>query len=522
MNKKTILTLLALLTLTAQTAAGQAQTPTDLPEHVKNYQMNMEAPLPEPSFEMDTTTVRVHILNWEANKTSTKIVCLAVSSFFPYIADNHTGFTDENGLAIVRFPQRGTSMASLSIGDGFSKHFYLWPGELADVYVDIERMTQTSRSHREWQMQPKDYGFGQKDTLTAEQLERHVITEEYGFDKQPCLWFEGRYADLNTALHRYLPFIDGFGWDENYERQLIVNQPLAPVYAEGMLTWRDYLKRRVMEDGRLPLCAKQFCALAYDVRTENWLWDNTQVQDFLTARRDGASPGNYVENRPLSQEQIARFRSLGTNTNYRAYFRSLDLTHITTPKFWDAISGDNPCDYVHDMRIVQGYPRHIELYGSLPEGAMNGVQMPYFHKLCQQLEAAQEGIEHDVYSDVLEDLQRRYRGKVVLIDFWATWCHGCIVAMNAMEPEKDTKLKHPDLAFVYLTDHTSPADRWQDYRKRIRGEHLRVDEQQMDALQKRFHIRVWPTYILMDRQGRFRELPHNHVEEELLKELEKK
>ena len=60
------------------------------------------------------------------------------------------------------------------------------------------------------------------------------------------------------------------------------------------------------------------------------------------------------------------------------------------------------------------------------------------------------------------------------------------------------KLKHPDLAFVYLTDHTSPADRWQDYRKRIRGEHLRVNEQQMDALQKRFHIQVWPTYILMD------------------------
>ena len=80
----------------------------------------------------------------------------------------------------------------------------------------------------------------------------------------------------------------------------------------------------------------------------------------------------------------------------------------------------------------------------------------------------------------------------------------------------------PARTFVYLTDHTSPADRWQDYRKRIRGEHLRVNEQQMDALQKRFHIQVWPTYILMDRQGRFRELPHNHVEEELLKELEKK
>ena len=515
MNKKTIIT--ALLTLVAM--AGQAQIPTDLPEYVKKHQMDMEAPLPEPSFEMDTTTVRVHILNWEAGKTPTKMACLGVASFFPYIADNHTGFTDADGVAIVRFLQRGTSMVSLSVGDGFSKHFYLWPGETADVYVDVERMTKASRSYRKWQMQPKDY-FGQKDTLTAEQINRQVIIEENGFDQQPALWFEGRYGDLNTALHRYIPFIDGYGWDISFERQLTLNRPLAPTYADGMLVWHDHLKELIQADTRLPLCAKQFCSLAIDIQAEHMLWGNTQMLDAIAARKDGVSLSKYVEERLLTEQQIARFRSLGTNTNYRAYFRSLDLTHITTPKFWDAISGDNPCDYIHDMRIVQGYPHHIELYGSLPEGAMKGVRMPYFHKLCQQLEAAQEGIEHEVYSDVIEDLQRRYRGKVVLIDFWATWCHGCIVAMNAMEPEKDAKFNHPDLAFVYITDHTSPADRWQDYRNRIRGEHLRVNEQQMDALQRRFHITVWPTYILMDRRGRLRELPHNHVEDEILKELE--
>ena len=515
MNKKTIITaLLALVWV-----AGQGQIPSDLPEHVKNHQMDMEAPLPEPSFEMDSTTVRVHILNWEAGKTLTKMVCLGVGSFFPYIADNYTGFTDDNGLAIVRFPQRGTSMVELSVGDGFSKHFYTWPGETADVYVDVERMTKASLSYRKWKMQPKDYGFGQTDTLTAEQKNRQVVTEEYGFDQQPALWFEGRYGDLNTALHRYVPFIDGYGWDMSFERQLTLNRPLAPTYADEMLAWHDHLKELIQADTRLPLCAKQFCSLAIDIQAENMLWGNAQMLDTIAARKDGVSPSKYVEERPLSEQQIAQFRSLGTNTNYRAYFRSLDLSHISIQKFWDAISGDNPCDYIHDMRIVQGHPRHIELYGSLPEGAMKGVRMPYFHKLCQQLEAAQEGIEHEVYSDVIEDLQRRYRGKVVLIDFWATWCHGCIVAMNAMEPEKDTKFNHPDLAFVYITDHTSPADRWQDYRNRIRGEHLRVNEQQMDALQRRFHITVWPTYILMDRRGRLRELPHNHLEDEILKEL---
>ena len=56
------------------------------------------------------------------------------------------------------------------------------------------------------------------------------------------------------------------------------------------------------------------------------------------------------------------------------------------------------------------YPRHIALYGSLPEGAMKDVRMPYFHQLVQQLEAAEEGIDHEVYSDVLEDLKLQGQG----------------------------------------------------------------------------------------------------------------
>ena len=46
-------------------------------------------------------------------------------------------------------------------------------------------------------------------------------------------------------------------------------------------------------------------------------------------------------------------------------------------KEWDAVSGNNPCDYLHDMRIVKSYPRHIELYGKLQDGAMKNVKMQY-------------------------------------------------------------------------------------------------------------------------------------------------
>ena len=518
MKKSIIIALLAFVTLT-----GQSQTQKGLPDRVLNHQMDMTAPLPEPSFEMDTTTVRVHALGWDAERP-TKVVCLTVSSFFPYIAENYTGVIGKDGVAEIRFPQRGTSTGSISVDDGFSKHFYLWPGETADVYVDIKKMTEVSREYRKWQMTPKNYGFGQKDTLRAEQIKRQVVTEEYGFDREPALWFEGRYADLNTALHRYVPFQDGFGWDVPYERQLTLNRSQVNTYADGVMAWRDHLKQCIESDQRLPLCAKQLCALGVDVEAEGLLLGNMQMQDLMSAIADGDPSlfGKYRDERPLSDLQKERFRALDTNTNYRAYFSSIDFNNNNIEKFWDAISGGNPCDYLHDLRIVKDYPRHLQLYGSLPdESAMKDVRMPYFHQLIRQLEAAEEGVDHMVYSDVLEDLQRRYEGKVVLIDFWATWCHGCIVAMNAMEPMKDTKLNHPDLAFVYITDRTSTADRWKEFRNRIRGEHLRVNDAQMDALNRRFHIVVWPTYILMDRQGRCRELDHNHVVDEVLKELEK-
>ena len=137
------------------------------------------------------------------------------------------------------------------------------------------------------------------------------------------------------------------------------------------------------------------------------------------------------------------------------------------------------------------------------------------------METAQVGIEHYIYSNVLEDIKHRYKGKVVLIDFWATWCHGCIVSMKAMEKLKDSTLKHPELAFVYLTDQTSSPDRWQEYRKKIRGEHILANEQQMEELKKCFNIQYLPTYIIMNREGQCREVSMERVEEELLKELNK-
>lgn len=499
-------------------AGVYAQAIDSLPDDVRNRRMDMDAPLPKPSYEMDTTTVCIHILNWGESKTKSNIACLNVGSFFPSVAENYTGIIDSEGLAVIRFPQRGTSTANIVLDDFFSKGFYLYPGEMADIIVDIDRTRKASLLY----MKKLDnkYNISQTDTLKEEYLKRVIAKDEYDFEHYPTLWFKGYYADLNTALHRFVPWLN-FGWDDAYERALTLNRPLANSYADGMLKWHQKLRHHIGADKRLPLCAKQLYMMGCDIQTMQYLWMNIQVKDGIAAFQDGVPYETYIEHRPLDEQQKVQLRMLVPNTDYCAYFPSRNFDVITVEKCWDALVDIQPCDYLHDLHIVKDYPQQIERLGRLPEGALDEVRLPYFREVCQQLgEVAQEEQAYEIHSEILNDLRQRYRGKVVLIDFWATWCHACITMMDAMEAEKGSKFNHPDLAFVYITDNTSSPDRWQDYRKKIKGEHLRITKEQMDALAKQFHIKILPTYILMGRNGVCREIAHNQLEQELLKEIQ--
>ena len=124
---------------------------------------------------------------------------------------------------------------------------------------------------------------------------------------------------------------------------------------------------------------------------------------------------------------------------------------------------------------------------------------------------------------LFESIISKFRGKVLLVDFWATWCGPCRVANKEMKPMKET-LKEKDIVYVYITDETSDRTTWEQMIPDLKGEHFYLTEEQWEYLGNSLDISGVPTYYIIDREGNtaFRSVGYpgtSKIKEELEKAL---
>ncbi|GGF73760.1 TlpA family protein disulfide reductase [Wenyingzhuangia marina] len=109
-------------------------------------------------------------------------------------------------------------------------------------------------------------------------------------------------------------------------------------------------------------------------------------------------------------------------------------------------------------------------------------------------------VEKTEGDELFESMIAKFKGKVIYVDFWATWCGPCRSGIKRIAPLKE-EMKDEDVVFLYISAPSSPEKTWKNAIPDIKGEHYRVTQDEWNYLTDKFNIRGIPHYALVNKKG---------------------
>lgn len=95
----------------------------------------------------------------------------------------------------------------------------------------------------------------------------------------------------------------------------------------------------------------------------------------------------------------------------------------------------------------------------------------------------------------------KYNDRIIVLDFWATWCGPCLKSIDEIKPYKKDLVKK-GIVFVYVTTESSPPKTWEIMKKDIEGEHYYVNEQTWIELLSYYEFKSIPNILVFDKNNK--------------------
>ncbi len=113
-----------------------------------------------------------------------------------------------------------------------------------------------------------------------------------------------------------------------------------------------------------------------------------------------------------------------------------------------------------------------------------------------------EGISEG--EQILRELIAPWKGKIILIDVWGTWCGPCRMAMKHSQ-ELYERMKPYNMYFLYLANRSDETS-WKNVIKEynVNGEnvgHVNLPAEQQAAVERFLKVNSYPSYFLINREG---------------------
>ncbi|MBR0043018.1 MAG: redoxin family protein [Bacteroides sp.] len=485
-----------------------------IPKEFTQTEVDKNAPLTEPAFIYGPTTIKGKVLGYTKGMPD-KITIEDYSPFYGSIRGNEYPETtlDEDGSFSYTINLLGMTRISLNYAENYIQ---IWgmPNETSEVYINMPEITRRkSKIHADKASYGEAiYYNGPWESLVMENAKKSTIV----YDTSRELSIPHQEL-LNTSF-------EAFKANEIKIYETIIEKANQSDLSQAT---KDYIK--------VEAAARMMSSLIMapdnyiNIYQRKELMNNKSEEEILAGwkKMSQTIPADFYQ-LPKELEDLLNSTIAITTNPYPSLLRINGDT--STMKEGLLKSMNKTLAIINDLNsYIPLTDEQREEMKSLPEACQQYLNDAN-EKLLATIEAnkKKEGYNVNEVGEVaneklFESIISKFRGKVLLVDFWATWCGPCRAANKEMKPMKET-LKEKDIVYVYITGETSDKPTWEQMIPDLHGEHFYLTQEQWEYLGNSLDISGVPTYYIIDREGNtaFRSVGYpdtSKIKEELEKAL---